>query len=108
AELVPGPTAHALRDAGPEMAESAVEGVTASSVERATGPARGLLRDRHGNGTGLGVLRDLGEQCFHRFLHRGGMPRWSGPGRARRRGVSPQSMSGVGSIVTGSPVRRMA
>src|ERR1700704_2389309 len=73
------------------MTESAVEGVTAFLIERAAGPARGLLRDRHGNGTGLGVLRDGGEQSFHRFLHRGGMPRRSDPGRARRRG-------GVGSV----------
>src|SRR5438270_771831 len=60
AELLPGPAARALRHAGPEMAEGAVEGVTALSIERAAGPARGLLRDRHGNGTGLRVLRDGG------------------------------------------------
>src|SRR3977135_1919898 len=38
---------------------------------------------------------------FTSFLHRGGMPRRSGPGRARRRGVSAQSVFGVRSIVTG-------
>src|ERR1700730_4554534 len=81
------------------MPERTMEGVTAFPVERATGQARSLLRDRHGNGAGLRVLRDGGEENFQRFLHRGGIARRSGPGRARRRG-------GGGSGAVGSEVDR--
>src|SRR5205085_11198713 len=96
--------ARARRYAGPEMAERAREGVTALLIERAAGPTRSFLDDRHWDRTGLRVLRGGNKQCFHDLLHqRRDAVDGAAPGARSAAGWSAQSVSEIRSIVTASP-----